>query len=342
MAREVKLAHIGLGPIGLAIARLADDTPGLKTAAACDPAPDKAGEDLGLLMGLGKRKRIKVAGDVPRFLRRKKMADVAVLSTTSTIRDAKPQIMALLRKGMHVITTCEELAFPTPKHHSTLREVAQLAVRKKCGVLATGVNPGYAMDALALMLTAPCHRVDRIAVTRVVDAGTRRLPLQRKIGAGLTANQFHRAVTDGAVKHFGLTESAHMIASALGWHLERVDETIDPAIAPRDLDTDYLRIPAGAAAGLRQHLRAYSESDLVISLDLQMYVGAEHPRDHVVVTGEPPIDAEIKGGIAGDEATAAMVINCIPKLLAAPPGILSMHDLTLPHAFNPHELPGRR
>ena len=49
------------------------------------------------------------------------------------------------------------------------------------------------MDALALMLTAPCAEVTRVSVTRVVDAKTRRLPLQRKVGAGLNLNQFRRA-----------------------------------------------------------------------------------------------------------------------------------------------------
>ena len=126
-------------------------------------------------------------------------------------------------------------------------------------MLATGVNPGFAMDALALALTAPCARVRRVSVTRVVDAAARRLPLQRKVGAGLNLGQFRRAVTEGSVRHVGLVESAHMIAGALGWKLDRVDETLEPAIAPRDLDTEYLRIPAGAAAGIKQAVRAYRD-----------------------------------------------------------------------------------
>ena len=103
-----------------------------------------------------------------------------------------------------------------------------------------------------------------------------------------------------------------------------MEETLEPAIAPRDLDTDYLRIPAGAAAGIRQTRAATAAGELVISLDLQMYVGAEAPRDHVLIDGAPPIDMTIAGGVAGDLATAAIVVNGIPKLLAAPPGLLTM------------------
>src|SRR5207244_9517271 len=105
------------------------------------------------------------------------------------------------------------------------------------------------MDALALVLTAPCARVDRVAVTRVVDAGTRRLPLQRKVGASLNLNQFRRAMTEGTVRHVGLVESVHMIATALGWKLERVEETLEPAIAPPRPGNQQPRIPAGPADG---------------------------------------------------------------------------------------------
>lgn len=337
MAQPLRVVHVGLGPIGQGIARLVHETEGLKIVGASDLAPDKAGQDLGTVLGLPKKLRIKVVGDTARMLR-KVRADVAILSTSSSIRDVKAQALLLLQKGLHVVTTCEEMAFPTAAHHSAFADLGRLARKKKVSILGTGVNPGYAMDALALMLTAPCARVDRVAVTRVVDAATRRLPLQRKVGAGLNLNQFRRALTEGTVRHVGLSESAHMIASALGWKLDRVEETVDAAIAPRDLDSEYLRIPAGAVAGIKQHARAYRNGDLAISLDLQMYVGAESPRDHVLIDGTPPIDMTIAGGIAGDIGTASLVVNSIPKLFAAPAGLVTMKDLPLVHRFNGLEL----
>src|SRR5262249_61228735 len=124
-------------------------------------------------------------------------------------------------------------AVPTPENQSAWRDIDKAAAKKRVSVLSTGVNPGFAMDVLPLLLTAPCAEVTRVSVTRVVDAGTRRLPLQRKVGAGLNLNQFRRALTEGSVRPVGLVESVHMIASALGWKLDRVEETIEPAIAPR-------------------------------------------------------------------------------------------------------------
>jgi len=327
----------GLGPIGQGVARVALQTEGLKIVGAADTSPEKAGKDLGVLLGLPRKIRIKVQPDVGRLLRKTK-ADVAVLSTTSAIRDVKAQVALLVQKGLHVVTTCEEMSFPTPAHQSAFRDLDKLARKKKVSVLGTGVNPGYTMDALALMLTAPCAQVNRVSVTRVVDAGSRRLPLQRKVGAGLNLSQFRRAQTEGSVRHVGLPESVHMIAAGLGWKLDRVEEALEPAIAPRDLDTEYLRIPAGAAAGIKQSARGYRKGELAISLDLQMYVGAESPRDHVLIDGTPPIDMTIAGGVAGDIATAAITVNCIPKLLAAPAGVVTMRDIPLVHRFNPLEL----
>jgi len=344
MPRDLKVVHCGLGPIGQGIARMVLNTPGLKVVGASDLSPERAGKDLGTILGLPRKLRIKVEGDPARFLRRTR-ADVAILSTSSSLRDIKPQIAGLVKKGMHVVTTCEELAYPTPAHQNGFKELDRLARKKRVSVLGTGVNPGYAMDALALVLTAPCFSVNRVSVTRVVDAATRRLPLQRKVGAGLNLSQFRRALTEGSVRHVGLVESVHMIASALGWKLERVEETIEPAIAPRDLDTEYLRIPAGAAAGIKQYARGYKNGDIAISLDLQMYVGAESPRDHVLIDGLPPIDMTIAGGVAGDVATAAIVVNCIPKLIAARPGLVTMKEIPLVHRFNPAEardLPTRK
>jgi 2,4-diaminopentanoate dehydrogenase len=194
MPRDLKVVHCGLGPIGQGIARMVLDTPGLKVVGASDLSPERAGKDLGTILGLPRKLRIKVEGDPARFLRRTR-ADVAILSTSSSLRDIKPQIAGLVKKGMHVVTTCEELAYPTPAHQNGFKELDRLARKKKVSVLGTGVNPGYAMDALALVLTAPCFSVNRVSVTRVVDAATRRLPLQRKVGAGLNLNQFRRALT---------------------------------------------------------------------------------------------------------------------------------------------------
>jgi 4-hydroxy-tetrahydrodipicolinate reductase len=309
------------------------DTPGLKIVGAADTAADLAGHDLGAVLGLPRRLGVKVQAE-PEKLVSRGGADLAVVCTTSSLAEVSPLLLALVKKGLHVASTCEELAFPVPAAHALAAEIDKAARAKKVAVLGTGVNPGFAMDTLALLLTAPCSQVERVSVTRVVDAATRRLPLQRKVGAGLSLTQFRRAIHEGGVRHVGLAESAHMIAAGLGWALTRIEENVEPAVAPRDLDTEHLRIPAGSVSGIRQSLRAWRGDDLAVGLDLQIYVGAESPRDHVIVVGTPGIDMTIAGGIAGDQAAAAVLVNAIPKLMASRPGLVSMKDLPLVHRFN--------
>jgi hypothetical protein len=337
MARTVKVAIAGLGPVGQSLARAVLQTPGLKLVAVTDPSPQYGGKDLGLVLGLPRKLKIKVEGRPERFFK-KVRADAAFVCTASHLKETKPQVAALLSRRVNVLTTCEELVHPVPARAAAFKELDRLARRKKVSLLATGVNPGFTMDALALALTAPCARVRRVSVTRVVDAAARKLALQRRVGAGLNMGQFRRAVTEGTVRHVGLVESAYLIAGGLGWKLDRVDETLDPAIAPRDLDTQELRISAGAAAGIRQSVRAYRGGDLAISLDLQVYVGAESPRDHILVDGDPPVDATIAGGINGETAAAAVLLNSLPRVLAAPAGLLTVRDLPLVHALNPQDL----
>jgi 4-hydroxy-tetrahydrodipicolinate reductase len=335
---NIRVMHYGLGPIGAAIVKQVAARPGFKIVGAIDIDPAKVGRDLGDVVGLPKRIGVKVWDDAARALKAAK-ADVVVLCTSSSIKKVMPQIETILKSKTAIVSTTEELSYPGYTHIRLARQIHTMAKKAKVGVLGTGVNPGFAMDVLPLMLTAPCRKVNRVVVTRIVDAGTRRLPLQRKVGAGLNLAQFRRALTEGSVRHVGLPESVYMIAAGLGWKLAKVDESIEPAVAPRDLDTEYLRVPAGNAAGIKQSARGYLKSgELCISLDLHMYVGAENPRDHVLIDGEPPIDMTISGGVAGDIATAAIAINAIPRLLAAPAGVMTMKDLPPVVRFGAHDL----
>ncbi len=333
MSRTLRVALYGLGPIGQSIARLLIDIDEIRIVGAADVSASKAGQDLGTVLGLNKKLRVKIDGN-PERLARRVGADLAVVCTTSSVKDLKNLLAVLIKHRQNVLSTCEQLAFPVPTTQSVFREIDSLARKKKVSVLGTGVNPGFVMDALALALTAPCAKVERVSVARIVDAGTRRMSLQRKVGAGLNQHQFRRAVAEGHVQHVGLAQSAHMVASALGWKLDKVDETIEAVLAPRDLDTEHLRIPAGATAGIRQHARGYRAGAVLVSLDLQMYVGAESPRDSVTIEGNPSINMTIAGGVAGDIATAAIVVNCLPALLSARPGLLTMADLPLVHVLD--------
>jgi 2,4-diaminopentanoate dehydrogenase len=258
---------------------------------------------------------------------------VVILCTSSSIKKVLPQVEAILGARLPIVTTTEELSYPEYTHVRYARKIDALARKARVAVLGTGVNPGFVMDALPIMLTAVCERVERVMVQRIQDARSRRLPFQQKIGAGLTTEQFQRQVADNAVRHVGLTESIAMIGDALGWTLDRITDDIQPKLATVTISSEYLAVDPGYVCGMVQDGVGYRKGEPVIRLHMEAYLGAPESFDTIQIEGTPPLSLRMLGGIHGDVATASIVINAIPNVLAAKPGLRTMRDLPLPSFF---------
>ena len=328
----IRVLLYGIGPIGSAVARQLAARSGFRLVGGVDIDPAKAGRDLGDVVGLERRLGVNVTADAAVALRRAR-PDVAVLCTGSSLETVAPQIEGILKAGVPVVATTEELAFPVRRHLRLAKRIDALAKRAKVAVVGTGVNPGFVMDTLPIVLTAACGSIDSIAVDRVQDARTRRVPFQVKIGAGLTRAQFDRQVAEGRVRHVGLPESIAMIAAAVGWRLDRVTETINPKIATEAVASELLAVDPGNVCGLVQDGVGYRGGRAVIRLHFEAYLGAPDPHDSVVIEGVPRIAMTIPGGVQGDGATASVIVNTIPKVLAASPGLRTMRDLPLPSFY---------
>lgn len=322
----MRLVHYGLGPIGLEVARLAHRR-GHETAAAVDVDPALAGHTLGSLLGTGEGPAVVVSGSVPSRID----ADAALHCTRSSLAAVMPEILHLVRLGLDVVSTCEELSYPWVANPDLASELDQAAREHRVTVLGTGVNPGFAMDFLPVVLSGPSRRVDHVRVHRVQDAGSRRLPLQRKVGAGLSREGFRALVAEGKLGHVGLRESAHHIAAALGWRLDALEETIEPHLAGAAVPSGLGEIPAGMVTGIHHTVTGRVEEREVLSLVLDMAVGLPDPRDVVVLSGDPDIEMRVAGGLHGDVATAAMVVNSLAGVVAGPPGLMTMVELPPPH-----------
>jgi hypothetical protein len=328
----IRVAHFGLGPIGSAVARQAIAKPGLKIVAAIDVDPAKAGRDLGDVTAFGRRVGVCVHADAKKALRAAK-PDVVLHCTSSSLGNVMGQLETILTAKAAVVSTTEELAYPGYTHIRQARQIHAWAKKAKVAVLGTGVNPGFAMDALPIALSAVCARVDRVVVNRVQDAALRRLSFQQKIGVGLTVEQFRRQAGEGTIRHVGLTESIAMIADALGWTLDRISDEIEPKVATVATASEFLAVDPGYVSGIVQDGVGYRQRDAVIQLHIEAYLSAPDSYDAVLIEGLPTLSMKIPGGIPGDIATASMVINSIPKVLAATPGLHTMRDLALPSFF---------
>jgi 2,4-diaminopentanoate dehydrogenase len=328
----IRVVHFGLGPIGAAAVRQVAERKGFKIVGAIDIDPAKAGKDLGEVAGLGRKLKIKVSDDAKKAIRAAK-PDVVVLCTSSSMKKVLPQIETILKQKVAIVSTTEELAYPTKPNMRYARAIHAMAKKAKVAVLGTGVNPGFTMDALPIMLTGVCERVEAIRVDRIQDARTRRLPFQQKIGAGLTREQFQAKVDDASVRHVGLAESVSMIADAMGWKLDRITDEIVPKIASETVASEFLAVDAGYVCGLVQDGTGYQKGRAVITLHMEAYLGAPESYDAVEITGSPALKMKIAGGVHGDIATASITVNSIPKILEVEPGLHTMRDMPLPSFF---------
>src|SRR5687767_6029138 len=328
----IRVIHFGLGPIGAAVLRQVATRPGFKVVGAVDIDPAKVGKDAGDVCNAGRTLKVKVSNDAKKAIKASN-PDVAVLCTSSSLKKVLPQIESIVRQRVPIVSTTEELAYPSKANMKSARIIHQMAKQYKVAILGTGVNPGFVMDALPIMLTGVCERVDAIRVDRVQDARIRRLPFQQKIGAGLTREQFQRKVDDGSVRHVGLTESVAMIADALGWKLDRVTDEIAPKIAAEGVSSEFLSVEPGFVCGLVQDGTGYRDGQPVITLHMEAYLGAPESFDAVEISGTPSIKSKIAGGVHGDIATASIVVNSLPKILEVAPGLHTMRDMPLPSFF---------
>lgn len=324
-----KVMIMGLGPIGAGVARQLLARKNFRIVSAVDIDPAKAGRDLGEVVGLGKKAGVKVGAD-PAAAIRKTKPQVAVLCTSSALRKVWPQVEAVLKLKVPIVSTTEELSYPWFSNKALARRIDAAAKRAKVAVVGTGINPGFAMDALPIALTAICERVDAVRIDRIQDARIRRLPFQQKIGSGLTPAEFAEQVKAFTVRHVGLTESVAMIADALGWKLDRITDEIQPKIAEAPVESQFLKVEAGKVCGIVQDGVGSVKGRPVIALHMEAYLGAPETYDRVQIEGSPRLDVKATGGYHGDVATVSITVNSIPKVLAAPPGLHTMRTLALP------------
>lgn len=348
----LRILHVGLGPLGkIMIADMARRGVARVTAAV-DIDPALAGKKLASIVpecpfdctisaSIAEATRTWGPGGF----------DAALLTTSSDLTKCMGSLRELLALGLPIVSTCEELLYPWLRHPALAEELQQLALKRGGRVLGTGVNPGFLMDTLPVAATAVCREVRSVKVWRIQDATPRRIPFQKKIGAGLDDAAFAARIADGSLRHVGLGESVHFVAHYLGLKIERWEESIEAVKADRDMPAAIGPIAKGMAAGVRQVARAYgapavtrgpqgpqtsspppnSNSQPIIEMIFQAAIGQADPHDRVLIDADPPIDLILRGGVHGDIATSAIAINSIPSLIAAKPGLHTMATVPLVH-----------
>lgn len=326
--KKIRAIQYGIGPIGASIAKLLREKQSVELVGAIDKDPAKVGRDLGEVVGAADAPwGLKVSDNAEEVLAQ--AADIVMHTTSSSLERVTSQLIDCLKAGSCVVSTCEELSYPYRTHPELAAQLDKEARDWGVALVGTGVNPGFVMDKLLITLAAVAQRVEHARALRIVDASKRRLPLQKKIGAGMAVEEFRARVREGVIKHVGLPESVAMVADSLGLPVDEITETIEPKVAAERVTTEFLTVEPGQAAGVHQIARGLAGGKELIYMELQMYVGAPDPADTVTLTGHPNISLTIPGGSHGDIATASVAVNSIPVILDAPAGLRTPRDLPI-------------
>ncbi|MBL9039168.1 MAG: dihydrodipicolinate reductase [Archangium sp.] len=316
---------MGLGAIGQEIARAALRSEELELIGAVDSNPKLAGRALSTVLGVDMTP-VKIQSSLAAAAQKRRGA-VVLHATGSKLPEVKKQVLEAIGLGLHVVSTCEELAFPWLHHADDADAIDAAAQKHGVSVVGTGVNPGFVLDRLIAMLGQVCGEVRHVKATRVVDARTRREALQRKVGAGLTEDEFFALVDGDGLGHVGLVESAALAALGLGLDCDDFEEELRPVFAEEDITGGAFPVKRGRVAGIHQVATALTEGREVVRLELTIAVGADEPGDTIELEGNPPLRVHIPGGIQGDQATANLVIHAAPRVTAAGNGLLTVLDL---------------
>lgn len=333
MSTPFKVIQFGFGSLGKSIAKAIIERENLHLAGLIDIDPKFIGKTVEDALSLTYDTQTKIYRDLDSLFKEvKDYVDVSVIATSSSLELVEPTIIESMESGMDVISICEELSFPFNRHPDLSMKIDEAAKKLNKTVLGTGINPGYLMDLLPIILTAPCQSVNTITVTRHMNSSYRRFSFQKKIGTGMTQSEFRKKIDEGHITgHVGLVESIRMIDSALNLELDQIEELPPEAVVAEDEVTNsFTTIKEGDVLGLKSTGLGKKNGDIFVRLDFLAYAEAEPQYDEILIDGIPKIHLRIEGGVQGDYSTIAMILNLIPIIKSAGPGLVTMKDIPVP------------
>jgi 4-hydroxy-tetrahydrodipicolinate reductase len=333
----IKVAEWGTGMMGQGLLGYILDRPkDIDLVGVIVTNPAKEGKAVAELVG--RPCDVKMTTDFASVLA--KQPDVVCINTQSNLHEITDQVVPAVEAGCNVICIAEKLSYPWASDPAWGDRIDALAKEHGVSVLGTGINPGFMLDALIVMWSSICLRVDKIVATRVNDLSPFGPTVMTGQGVGTTVEQFEKGVADGSiVGHIGFPESIHLIARALGWEVERIEETREPIVTQVERSTPHVHVAPGDVAGCRHIGRGYVGGELRIELihpqQIHPELEGQETGDYIEIHGDPDVNMANKPEIPGGKGTYASTGNYIPLMKDAPAGMLTVVDMPLPRYWTP-------
>ncbi|MBF0546146.1 MAG: dihydrodipicolinate reductase [Candidatus Riflebacteria bacterium] len=332
--KPIRVVQWGLGALGRSMVRLMLEKQGLQVVGAIESRKGFAGKDLGKVVEWSDALNIQVK-DTHKGLLKKSDVDVVVHATTSFTREVIDEIETIVEAGIDCITLSEEMAFPEVNEPDLSKQIDALARRYGVTVLGAGFNPGFILDSQIIMLSACCHRVEKIEAERKINLAALGENYFRPIGIGLNPQGFQTGINQGTImRHLGFKESAFMLSHAIGLEIDSVQENLEPIIASSDKVIGKTSLKSGTVTGCRHSASGMKGETEIIKLSHFYYLDPTDVKgeicDLLKIIGHPNITTKIEPEILSNSGAVAVAVNMIPILTKATPGLKRVFDLPIP------------
>lgn len=259
--------------------------------------------------------------------------DIAVVATATHLADVLPVLGVIAPTGTPIVCTAEDLAFIRADDSAEAAGILGLAAAHRIPIVATGANPGFVLDLWPLTLSGLAWDVRRLHARRIVDVSMFGPRVRASLGIDLTPTGFRAGIAAGSViGHAGFPQSLRILAAAMGRELERVEVTSEPILAARSLTLpDGAVILPGRTAGADQRASGWFDGQRWLDISMTLHVDPPAagltPTDEVEIDGRHGLRVRVDPGCRALLSTAAMIVNGLPRAIAAPPGVHRPGDL---------------
>ncbi|OMC43866.1 diacylglycerol kinase [Mycobacterium sp. IS-1264] len=349
----IRVAHVGTGNVGgLALAELITN-PQFELTGVCVSTPEKVGKDAGELCGVGLdagvSTGIKAVGSLDEILATKPDCVVYCAMGDTRIPDAMKDVMRMLAEGINVVGSSPGLLqYPwgvMPDKYIT--RVEDAAQQGNSSIFITGVDPGFITDLIPFALSGTCQRIEQVRCMEIADyASYDGAEVMRYMGFGGPLDDVPMLLQPGVLT-FAWGTAIRQLAAGLGIEVDEITQSIQREPAPEDFDIAVGRVAKGTQAALQFEIHGMSKGHPAIVVEhitrLRPDLRPDWPQPasgggsyRVEITGEPSYAVDIvPSSRKGDHNHAAIVgaagriVNAIPAVVAAPPGIRTTLDLPL-------------
>jgi 4-hydroxy-tetrahydrodipicolinate reductase len=327
-----RIAVCGLGTIGSQVARLLlEHRSGIDLVGAASKDESQIGRPLREVLGLGGDGGPVVTDSVDALIAER--PEAIVLATGSFLPDVVDDVLACAGAGVSVVSPCEELAFPYTRDPALAARIDEAAKAGGATILGSGVNPGFIFDTLVATATGVAWDVTAIRGRRVVDTVEFGQNIHLRLGIGFTPEEFDAGHADGSIAgHVGFPESIQIVAERLGVKLDGpIEEKFEPLIAQTPAPTKYGQVDAGRTEGFVQIATGRVNGEDFIRYELLLHLrpreAGYEPADTFTIEGLHPVHLTLSPGMDAVLATSAELVNTLPGLLRAEPGLKTVKDL---------------